>query len=761
MADKDKSVKTGKEWGSDTEVIELSWVCLACGYVEKIVPHEEGTPARSKECPVCGAMMSRMNAFETFHLGFTDKTSSDFPVSGFKVISDPPLFSPSLPMKRDKEVVYEPPLTVNDILGIKVQDSVYHFVTRGSQNLRERFTKLVASLREDQKFDRANDFLKSEAVLFSKDGKPFGGTQYGVFGNIVSDKTFADRYSRGFPFTLQEAREQSIQMVSDNDWTLRIRVNESVMDFQPKPGFPFDRKQVSHTVFEDFVRRYRNLESTPGSALAFLKSAGNLTAVNSVPVNRKKNLVFEGVRVLPSEPDKFKDIICGLNARGILWEGDCDGIFLREGAEKVQGIIKKLDTDAVVETTGSADVNPGFVIRKDMYPNFGKFEDVIKKSLSGKVAKINMSGSGGLSFEYPAENTIENQNEAQNLVIQLGDPFPTILHEDGHFKVSLSISLDQMNFPTQGTIMEEKPVKESYQYVISYLCSNIFEKRILEEEVEKHSDMQIQEAYPVFEGYRVRILLNTDRVLTEADITETANTLMVLGGTEMIKIKSVKKMVESVSETEWDRARDFAKSLGDDLLDKSPRETVEYLDRKGYELYNSEFMAETLPDLYQHGRLWDSIRHLARSKGISFSPDGKDDYSYKGLYTGIGYGPNREKVQIASLLSGKTLEDYNELRSLLKKHSSWIKESKNVAKGKKRRIVEEEDEMPIRVIELRYASAQGEWETFRNIEAYASSGEEINSISIGLARDGVKFDIDFDADDVVAAIREYARKYMR
>jgi hypothetical protein len=530
MADKDKSVKTGREWGSETEVIELSWVCLACGYVEKILPHEEGTPARSKECPICGAQMSRMNAFETFHLGFTDKTSSDFPISGFKVISDPPLFSPSLPMKRDKEVEYEQPLTVNDIVGVKVQDSVYHFVTRGSQNLRERLEKLVASLQESIRFDRVNDFLKSEAVLFSKNGQPFGGTQYGVFGNTFSDKPFTERYTLGYPFTLQEARSQSIQMVSDNDWTLRVRVNESVVDFRPKPGFPFDKKQVSHTVFEDFVRRYRNLESTPGSALAFLRSSGMITAVDGVPVNRRKGLVFEGVRILPSEPSKFRDLVRGLNARGILWEGDCDQMFLRENIEKTRTLVKKIDETAVVETTGTADINPGFVIRKEMYPNFGRFEGVIKKSLAGKVAQIGMNGSGGLSFEYEAENTIENQTEAQNLVIQLGDPFPTILHEDGKFKVSLSISLDQIHFPPQSKIVEHQPAKENYQYVISYACHNIFEKRILEQEVEKYSDMKIEEAHPVFEGYQVRVVLNSSIPVSETVLAERANALMILGG---------------------------------------------------------------------------------------------------------------------------------------------------------------------------------------------------------------------------------------
>jgi hypothetical protein len=161
----------------------------------------------------------------------------------------------------------------------------------------------------------------------------------------------------------------------------------------------------------------------------------------------------------------------------------------------------------------------------------------------------------------------------------------------------------------------------------------------------------------------------------------------------MIKIKSVKKMVESVSETEWDRAQDFAKSIGGDLSNKSPREMVAYLDRNGYELKNSEFISDTLLDLYGSGsdNLSWRIQRIVKKAGFSFRPDGNMDYSSRGLFSGICYGPKGEKRSIASLLSGKDLNDYMEWRDIVKKYSSWIKESKSIAKGKTRRIVEEEE----------------------------------------------------------------------
>lgn len=530
MTEKNKSVATtGREWGSQIEVIELSWVCLACGYIEKIIPQEEGTPARSKECPVCGAMMHRMNAFETFHLGFTDKTSDDFLSVGFKVVTDPPLFSPSLPYVRNQEVDIAPPIKVSDIVGVKVGvvDSVYHFVSKGSQHLKERFETLAQSLNEATATKHINNFLKSEAILFAKDGDPFGGVQYGVFGVSDSEIPFEDRYAEGHPFTLTEGHQQQISLVSDNNWTLKVRINESILDIQPKAGFPFDKKQISASVFEDFVRRYRNLEKTPGNALAFLKSSGTIVAVNGHPRTKALKIV-EGTIVRPSNPEMFKNIIRGLNARNMFWEGDCDSILLQEDVDKVTAIVKKIDEDSVVETTATAAIDPGFVVRKDMYPNFGKFEDVIKNSLNGKVAKINIEDGGSITFEYEADNTLENRNEAQNLMIRLGDPFPTILHENGKFHIKMSISLDQINFPTQTAFIEERIVNEKYRYTINYLCNNIFEKNILEQSVKTYADMIIEETTKVFDGYRVKIALTSSARLTNEEVTSRAKQLLLV-----------------------------------------------------------------------------------------------------------------------------------------------------------------------------------------------------------------------------------------
>lgn len=234
----------------------------------------------------------------------------------------------------------------------------------------------------------------------------------------------------------------------------------------------------------------------------------------------------------------------------------------------------------------------------------------------------------------------------------------------------------------------------------------------------------------------------------------------------MIKIKSVKKMVESVSETEWDRAQDFAKSIGGDLSNKSPREMVAYLDRNGYELKNSEFISDTLLDLYGSGsdNLSWRIQRIVKKAGFSFRPDGDMDYSSRGLFSGICYGPKGEKRSIASLLSGKDLNDYMEWRDIVKKYSSWIKESNNAAKGKKRRIVEEEeDEMPIKTNRFMIRSKRGIISPnaidfdIKNFEAYASSGQEADSISIGFTKNDVLITLDMKADDILAAIREYVR----
>jgi hypothetical protein len=83
--------------------------------------------------------------------------------------------------------------------------------------------------------------------------------------------------------------------------------------------------------------------------------------------------------------------------------------------------------------------------------------------------------------------------------------------------------------------------------------------------------------------------------------------------------------------------------------------------------------------------------------------------------------------------------------------------------NKQRFVEEEEDEMPIKTNRFMIRSKRGIISPnaidfdIKNFEAYASSGQEADSISIGFTKNDVLITLDMKADDILAAIREYVR----
>lgn len=437
--------KDPEAFGSDYEKIEAVWVCMACGYMEDIDVEKEGTPAHSRECPECGAMMYRMNGVTLFHFGFTD-TDASKTVQGVEIQTDDYTADgqkPELPQRAEPKA--DEPLSVDAVLKIKSKYNVWDKTKESVMTFRAKpgrekdFRKRVESVLKVAP-DRLWRMLRAEADLLEMDGQSYPAGRLGVFG--AGAEPFMERYTRRMGFSLYEARQVPVKFISDNDWKLTVEVEGRRMSFKPRSGYPFDGKQVCATVFEDFVRRFKNMKGDRGRALAFLQSCGELVDGAGVGASLREVWV-----VKPSSRAGFAKITEALNASSVFWEGGPSRVVIdTPDFDLTKQIINEVDPTAQVirETTVSADIDPGFVVTKNQVPHYDEFKDKIEKSVGGKVIELGVAPGGGLAFVYEAAATPENWRKAHNLVLMMGDPFPKIMHEDGRFRVTLSVSPDQI-----------------------------------------------------------------------------------------------------------------------------------------------------------------------------------------------------------------------------------------------------------------------------------------------------------------------------
>ena len=193
-----------------------------------------------------------------------------------------------------------------------------------------------------------------QSKLVAVDNKPF--TRKGVFG--VCPGNFIEKVLCYAPVSMKELKDHKISYVNDNDYHLRIRIDETIVEFKPREGFPFFTKMVAKTVFEDFIRQARNLERSPARMLAFAMSNGFPVHTES---SHKDNY---SVRVKPSNFRVFKLLASVLDKKDIFWRGDYKALKVKSDYTQIEAIVEKIDPYTVIsEDTGTANINPGFVTR--------------------------------------------------------------------------------------------------------------------------------------------------------------------------------------------------------------------------------------------------------------------------------------------------------------------------------------------------------------------------------------------------------------
>ncbi len=245
-------IKTGiSDTTTGFEVPMVYRVCYSCGFNEIIDIEAEGTPAKAKYCPDCGHLLQRLAGTEMFHLNFVDKDKAH-PAN----IE----FVPELPFRTIKGA--SPLVPPSDIAFVKSEGSIYTYQNKNLQASVKRY------FEKDNMRALRRKLLQSKLVAV--DNKPF--TRKGVFG--VCPGNFIEKVLQFAPISMKEFKNHKISYVNDNNYHLRIRIDETIVEFKPREGFPFFTKMVAKTVFEDFIRQARNLEHSPARMLAFAMSNG-------------------------------------------------------------------------------------------------------------------------------------------------------------------------------------------------------------------------------------------------------------------------------------------------------------------------------------------------------------------------------------------------------------------------------------------------------------------------------------------------------
>ena len=390
---------------SNLEVPIVYRVCYACGYSEVVDVAEEDTPAKHKYCPNDGSLLYRLSGTELFHLNFVDDPERD--PSGIEFVDDPKKQVKSLDYiaKRAPDVK----VNTDGIVSLKAEGHEWTFVGKG---IRSRFIE-----QWEQDKVKALRGLRVAYLAF-KDNEQLP-EQRGIFGQF-RPRNVIKKIKYGNPVNLQELRRCKVRVVSDNQHVLRVRVNHDEMAFQPKSNFPLDNHQVSASVFEDFVRRVKNmLNEDSGQALAFLISQGKLVDVKLQASNYS-------ISVAPTSLDEFVRISNVLNTKGIFWRGTTESMQVQGTLEHVKSIIHVINEDVKVleEETVAGDINPGYVVGSNKSGRKSS-KGWLKKFLKGDVVEI--ENDGEVTFEWRTRLTDTNRKAFTKALLLMGAYMPKIL----------------------------------------------------------------------------------------------------------------------------------------------------------------------------------------------------------------------------------------------------------------------------------------------------------------------------------------------
>lgn len=412
------------------EVPMVYRVCYACGYNEKVDVKGEDTPAMTKYCPDCGHILNRLSGTELFHLSFSDDKNV-LPAN-----MEPVAELPSRNIAPAPLIV--PPA---DIALVKAEGKVFTFKGR---NLKSRLERRY----RNNNFESMRHAI-SKSELLEVDGVPV--KRYGVFG--LSEGNFIDKVMGYLPVTLKEMKEHKISYVNENDYKLRIRIDEDIVEFEPREGFPFFTKQVANTVFEDFIRQAKNLVHEPHRLLAFAMANGVPVHTESVQKEDKYP-----VRVKPTNFRTFKLLASVLDKKGIFWRGDYNYMKVKSEKPIVEAIAQKIDPYMLVsEETVSGDVSPGYVVKDKKRAK--KVQKWLTGMLKGKVTEMSTNAKGNFKFKLMQAESQEYANRLNVVKTMLGD-LTGKFHWDNGYIYESGLTLGQIYLGEQ----EEEGVDTSFEF---------------------------------------------------------------------------------------------------------------------------------------------------------------------------------------------------------------------------------------------------------------------------------------------------------
>ncbi len=423
-------IKKGRKHEPFRQVIQNSLSCMACGYTRPLEDPKPKAPvtgaAQDKAdqvCPECGAILHRLSSVELAYYGFVDPDSTPIQM---ELLPEPQKSDVKFSFLRgDVEVptvdVYTggKALSFAMVSPIGQKESTY-------KDFRQRFE---ATLKRSSAL--AMRMLAESCVLVLEDGRtPRFGYRAGVFGR--SKLPLIESISHGLPITLAEARKATVRFVSDDKRILTVEINGKRFGFTPRVGFPVDGVQVSASIFEDFVRRFKNLREDAGRAVCFLLGHGELTEAVVQP---------DAVVVRPSTPQAFLHIVRKAIAEGRHWSGSPQGMTLAGDTTTVQGLLAEADAKAVViEDTTSEDMPDANVVFASRFPSYREFTRKVLAGVGGNPVEFGVA-------EQSPNFKVKGVPEATliEMMAALGDATPHLSQgEDGYTFVQSSLKLEHI-----------------------------------------------------------------------------------------------------------------------------------------------------------------------------------------------------------------------------------------------------------------------------------------------------------------------------
>jgi hypothetical protein len=421
------------------EVPIIHRVCFACGYNEPVDVVDEDTPAHNKYCPECGSILHRLSGTEMFHLNFVDDPEK-LP-SGIEVVDDP-----KSQTKKFNYISKQAPIVKvhqDDIVTLKAEGHIWTYV---GKSIRPRF---MVEWKKDH--IRAIHFLqlKSHLAYWNDNRLP---ERRGFFG-ISKGKNLVDKILRGKPLTLKEIHGHQVTIKSDNHHVLQVRVDDHILRFKPKKNFPLDNHLVSPSVFEDFVRRFKNLLREDSSrAVMFLISQGKMVQAFQ---NRDKY----NISVLPESLRNFNVLSRVFNKRGVFWRGNYENMHVKGSIKHIESIVRKVDSglSVFIEETVSGDINPGYVVGKDK-KNRSKSLKWMKKFLTGNVEEIDSDGE--VTFEWRSRLTDKNEQAFKKALGILGATSARVTKDEARhrFVAETHMTSVQMSPPRWEWVLEQDEI---------------------------------------------------------------------------------------------------------------------------------------------------------------------------------------------------------------------------------------------------------------------------------------------------------------